>query len=142
MTATTAPPLDPRSVRAPGSGAWRAALAAEWLKFRTVRGWLVGLVLAAGLMVTFTFVVANGHHQGICTGIDVCQPGHPYVPTGPDGRAVADGYQYYAQTLTGDGTLTARVDALTRADRDRSRRPAPTLAHTRPALSAVAKAGC
>ena len=48
MTPTTAPHPDPQPVRAPGSGVWRAAVAAEWTKFRTVRGWLIGLVVAAG----------------------------------------------------------------------------------------------
>jgi len=67
MTATTAPHPDPQPVQTPESRLWPAALAAEWLKFRTVRGWLVGLLVAAGLMLAFTFVVANGHQQGICT---------------------------------------------------------------------------
>jgi ABC-type transport system involved in multi-copper enzyme maturation permease subunit len=141
MTPTTAPHRDPLPVRAPESGVWRAAVAAEWLKFRTVRGWLVGLVVAAGLMVTFTFVVANGHHQDTCTGIGVCEAGHPYVPTGPDGQAVADSYQYYAQTLTGDDTLTARLDALTGLVSTGPADQAPTLANSRPALAAWAKAG-
>ena len=141
MTPTIAPRPDPQPVRSPESGVWRAALAAEWLKFRTVRGWLVGLVVAAGLMVTFTFVVANGHHQGTCTGSGVCQSGHPYVPTGPDGRAVAASYQYYTQTLTGDGTLTARIDAWTGLVSTGPANQAPTLANTRPALAGWAKAG-
>lgn len=141
MTPTTALHPDSRPVRTPDSGVWRAALAAEWLKFRTVRGWLVGLVVAAGLMVTFTFVVANGHHQGTCTDTGVCQSGHPYVPTGPDGQAVADSYQYYAQTLTGDGTLTARLDALSGLVSTGPANQAPTLANTRPSLATWAKAG-
>ena len=43
-------------------------LRAEWTKFRTVRGWLIGLLVAAGLCVAFTFLVANGSHEGGCTG--------------------------------------------------------------------------
>ena len=61
----------------------------------------------------FTFVVANGNHQSFCTGAGVCTAGHPFVPTGPGGEAVADSYQYYAQSLTGDGNLTARISSLT-----------------------------
>ena len=143
MTATTAPHPTPAPVQAAESGLWRATVAAEWVKFRTVRGWLIGLVVAAGLMVTFTFVVANGHHQGTCTdvGAGVCQTGHPYVPTGPGGRAVAASYQYYAQTLTGDGTITARIEALSGLISTAPADRAPTLADTEPGLVAWAKAG-
>jgi ABC-type transport system involved in multi-copper enzyme maturation permease subunit len=141
MTATTAPHPAPQSVQTPESGLWRATAAAEWIKFRTVRGWLVGLLVAAGLMVIFTFVVANGHQQGICTPTGGCQTGHPYVPIGPDGQAVADSYQYYAQTLTGDGTLTARVNALSGLISTGPADQAPTLANSQPALAGWAKAG-
>ena len=69
------------------------------------------------LCVAFTFLVANGKHQGSCTGPSpsqaTCQVGHPFVPTGPDGEAVADSYQFVEQSLTGNGTITARVTSLT-----------------------------
>ena len=70
-------------------------LRAEWTKFRTVRGWLIGLVVAALLCVVFTYLVANGNHTGGCTGSrpgPTARAGHPFVPTGPDGEAVADSY--------------------------------------------------
>jgi ABC-type transport system involved in multi-copper enzyme maturation permease subunit len=63
------------------------------------------------------------------------------VPTGPDGQAVADSYEYYAQGLTGDGTLTARVDALSGLISAGPANEAPTLQHSRPGLVAWAKAG-
>ena len=125
----------------PATGAWRATVRAEWVKFRTVRGWPAGLLLAAFLLVIFTYVVANGHHQDTCTGIGDCQAGHPYVPTGPDGHAVTDSYEYYSRTLTGDGTLTARVTSLTGLVSTGPANRAPSLADTRPGLAGWAKAG-
>ena len=138
------------STRAPGASSGqragrRATLGpasrAEWVKFRTVRGWLLGLVLAALLCVVFTFVVANGTHEGFCTGAGACTTGHPFVPTGPDGGAVADSYQYEAQPLTGNGTVTARISSLTGLIYNGPANRAPTLALARPGLAAWTKAG-
>jgi hypothetical protein len=82
----------------------RAAVHAEWTKFRTVRGWVIGLVFAALMVVLFTFLQANGEHTGYCTSPNPrsCVAGHPYVPTGPSGEAVADTYELLAKRLTGD----------------------------------------
>lgn len=102
---------------------FRAVVRAEWTKFRTVRGWVIGLLVAATLCVTFTFLVANGTHEGDCTGPPPpgagpnspgsnCQAGHPFVPTGPDGEAVADSYYFVDQPLSGDATITAQVTSL------------------------------
>lgn len=145
MSVTSSPARPPANpTRQPAPGAARAsALRAEWVKFRTVRGWLIGLVLAGLLCVVFTFVVANGQHQGICTGTGAgtCTTGHPFVPNGPDGEAVADSYQYYTQPLTGDGALTARIGSLTGLIYTGPANRAPSLAHTQPGLAAWAKAG-
>ena len=142
VTGTRQPAASPGS---PSVGLWRATLGpasrAEWVKFRTVRGWLIGLVLAGLLCVAFTFVVANGNHQSFCTGPGICTAGHPFVPNGPDGEAVADSYQYYAEPLTGDGTLTARISSLTGVISNGPTNQAPTLAHTQPGLAAWTKAG-
>ena len=43
-------------------GSFRAALRSEWTKFRTVRGWMIGLVFAALMVVLFTFLQAHGKH--------------------------------------------------------------------------------
>ena len=129
------------------------ALRSEWTKFRTVRGWLIGLVVAVALCVAFTFLVANGSHEGGCTGPPPpgagpnspgsnCHPGHPFVPTGPDGEAVADSYYFVEQPLTGNGTITAQVRSLTgvtSTQPDERRALASTV--TRPGLAAWAKAG-
>jgi hypothetical protein len=128
------------------------ALRAEWTKFRTVRGWLVSVVFGAALCVGFTFVVANGNHEGGCTGPprpgsgpnspgSNCSVGHPFVPTGPDGQAVADSYEFAEQPLTGNSTITARIRSLSGVISTNRSGIAPSLAHTRPGLPAWAKAG-
>ncbi len=138
MTATTAPPR-PTSKPEPSSFRW--VIWAEWVKFRTVRGWLIGLFVAAVLCVAFTFLVANGNHEASCSPSGVCKAGHPFVPTGPNGEAVADSYQFVDQPLTSDGTLTARVTSLSGLIGNGPANVAPSLAHTRPELEAWAKAG-
>jgi ABC-type transport system involved in multi-copper enzyme maturation permease subunit/regulation of enolase protein 1 (concanavalin A-like superfamily) len=142
MSMTSTPPGPPvASPGPPSSGGGIAVLWSEWVKFRTVRGWLIGLVLAGLLCVVFTFVVANGNHQSFCTGTGNCSAGHPFVPDGPDGEAVADSYQYYARPLTGNGTLTVRISSLTGLIYTGPSNRAPSLARTQPKLAAWTKAG-
>jgi hypothetical protein len=122
-----------------------AALRAEWTKFRTVRGWVVGVVLAAGLLVLFAYLTANGMHSGTCTagpgGAPVCGSGHPYVPTGPGGEAVADSYYLVSRRLSGDGTVTVRVTGLSGVTASGPANAAPALARTRPGIAGWSKAG-
>jgi ABC-type transport system involved in multi-copper enzyme maturation permease subunit len=125
------------------SGELRAALRAEWTKFRTVRGWMIGSVFAALMVVLFTFLQANGKHTGYCTtpNPSSCVAGHQYVPTGPSGEAVADTYELVAKRLTGDGTITARITSLVGRVWAGPANEAPSLADTRPGLTSWAKAG-
>ncbi|MBR7836065.1 hypothetical protein KDL01_22505 [Actinospica durhamensis] len=116
-------------------------LRSEWVKFRTVRGWLIGLALAAVLCATFTFLVANGNNSNF----------QPHVPTGQGGEAVADTYYVLDQPLTGDGTVTARITSLTgvistapsneAASQANPGDAASGFANTRPGLAGWAKAG-
>jgi ABC-type transport system involved in multi-copper enzyme maturation permease subunit len=122
---------------------FRATLRAEWTKFRTVRGWMIGLVFAALMVVLFTFLQANGKHTGYCTtpNPSSCVAGHPYVPTGPGGEAVADTYELVAKPLNGDGTITARITSLVGRIWAGPANEAPSLADTRSGLASWAKAG-
>jgi ABC-type transport system involved in multi-copper enzyme maturation permease subunit len=94
-----------------------SAVRAEWVKFRSVRGWLIGMVVA-GLLVVFVgvFLAANGTIG--------CQNGPnspnltgkaclPPVPIGPGGEAVTDSFYFARQPLTGNGSITIRVTSLT-----------------------------
>jgi ABC-type transport system involved in multi-copper enzyme maturation permease subunit len=124
-------------------GGFHAALRAEWTKFRTVRGWMIGLVFAAMMVVLFTFLQAHGKNASFCTtpNPSSCVAGHPYVPTGPGGEAVADAYELVAKRLTGDGTVTARISSLAGRIWAGPANQAPSLADTRPGLTSWAKAG-
>jgi hypothetical protein len=139
MTPTSVPS---RPAVAPGHGALRAVVWAEWVKFRTARGWLVGLVIAVLVCVVFTYLVANGTHSGTCAGTGTnCQSGHPFVPTGPDGEAVADSYEYLTKPLTGNGSITVQVASLRGLVSTNPVNVAPSLSATRPGLAGWAKAG-
>ena len=138
MTATRAVPHAADGVAPGGFG---SALRAEWVKFRTVRGWSVALLTSIALCVVFTYLVANGNHAGTCTGAGACTSGHPFVPTGPAGAAVADSYEFRYRRLTGDGTLTVRLASLTGLISTRPPDMAPSITATRPGLATWAKAG-
>ena len=118
---------------------------AEWTKFRTVRGWSIGFVVAVLLVVLFTYLVSNGTTQGICRGESpssmICSDGHPFVPIGPGGEAVADAYYFVNQPLAGDGTITARITSLTGEISTNPGNVASSLSNTRPGLADWAKAG-
>jgi ABC-type transport system involved in multi-copper enzyme maturation permease subunit len=79
-------------------------LRAEFTKFRTVRAWMIALCAAAIVFVLLSFLSAFESRAPV-----------PAVPTGPGGEAVSDTYMFVHQTLAGDGTLTARVTALSGA---------------------------
>ncbi len=88
-------------------------LRAEWTKFRTVRGWVIGMIVAA--LVTPGIALLD-HSE--CGG--QASPGGPVVvgqgcaaPIGPGGEAVSDSFYFVHRPLTASGSITARVTALT-----------------------------
>ena len=81
---------------------------AEWVKFRSVRGWVIAVVGAAVAIVGFGLA---GGDQGTCYGNSCAQL------TGPGGEAVSDSFYFVHQALTGNGTITVRVTSLTSAVR-------------------------
>ena len=99
---------------------------AEWVKFRSVRGWVVAVLVAAAAIAGFA--VAGGN-QGSCYGNSCAQL------TGPGGEAVSDSFYFVHQALTGNGTITARVTSLTSAV------PLPRGSGTRRVTVPWAKAG-
>jgi ABC-type transport system involved in multi-copper enzyme maturation permease subunit len=120
-------------------------LHAEWTKLRTVRSWMVAAVLAALVMVLFSWFVANGNHASVCSGPPpgTCH-GQPALPVGPGGEAVADSYYFVHQPLAGNGSITVRVTSLTglvSTGGNAVRAGSDPLATTRPDLAPWAKAG-
>jgi ABC-type transport system involved in multi-copper enzyme maturation permease subunit/regulation of enolase protein 1 (concanavalin A-like superfamily) len=85
---------------------------AEWTKFRTVRGWLVGLVAAAFVLIAVGLISAEGSRMKA-----VGPGGGPrQVLTGPGGEQVQDDFTFMHRTLDGDGSLTVHVGPLAGGD--------------------------
>lgn len=111
-----------RSEVPPGRDGFPELVRAEWTKFRTVRGWVIGAVIAGLLIVLFGYLATFRHESGsICPGTTPgptpsrsCQtPARPQVPTGPGGEAVTDTYFFVHRSLRGDGSITVRIGELT-----------------------------
>jgi ABC-type transport system involved in multi-copper enzyme maturation permease subunit len=120
-------------------------LRAEWTKLRTVRGWLIGLAVAAILGTLLSIVSANGSHSGTCIGSApthiVCSAGHPSVPVGPGGQIVADTYELVQRSLVGNGAISARVNSLVGSIAEENMNRASPNAPESPGLAGWAKAG-
>jgi hypothetical protein len=91
------------------------ALRAEWTKFRTVRGWVTGMIVAVLATVGLGYLASSG---STCS---TAAPGDPQghactAPLGPGGGPVTDSFYFAHRTLTGDGSLTVRVTSLAGAD--------------------------
>lgn len=84
------------------SSSFLRSLHAEWTKFRTVRGWVIGMV-AAALMVVLVALLA---------GFSSDQRGEPAVPVGPGGEPVTDSFYFVHRPLTENGGITVAVSAL------------------------------
>ena len=92
-------------------------LRAEWVKFRTVRGWVIAMVIAV-LITVFLGIFAAGHVNIGCqngpngpllTG-KACTPKYAI---GPGGEAVSDSYYFVGEPLAGNGSISVRVTSLT-----------------------------
>ena len=126
-------------------GGFGAAVRAEWTKFRSVRGWVIGMILAALLTIFVGVFAAANVNIGCGTSGRSQQSGKaclPYVPHGPGGEVVTDSFSFVRQPLTGNGSITARVAALTGEHANLSAGPAQVgNGNTVPGLTAWAKAG-
>jgi ABC-type transport system involved in multi-copper enzyme maturation permease subunit len=77
-----------------------AVISAEWTKYRTVRGWVIGLLIA---ILAILGIGLLGHESGDGSSL----------PLGPGGEAVNDTFYFAHQPLAENGTLTVRVTSLT-----------------------------
>ena len=102
-----------RSGERAGRDGFAQLLYAEWTKFRTVRGWVIGMA-AAALMVVLVALLA---------GISSVRHGGSAVPTGPGGEPVTDSFYFVHRPLAGNGSITVSVSAL-RANSPRDPQPA------------------
>jgi ABC-type transport system involved in multi-copper enzyme maturation permease subunit len=146
MTTSTITPY--RSSQQVGRDGFAQLLRAEWTKFRTVRGWVVGMAVAA--LVTLglgLFSASASHSDSACIGPAgrACSS-KPTVVVGPDGEAVNDSFYFVHQPLAGSGSITVRMTSLTgvipplkaRAPAGQGQGP---LAGGRPGLQPWTKAG-
>jgi ABC-type transport system involved in multi-copper enzyme maturation permease subunit len=109
-------------------------LRAEWIKFRTVRGWLIATIAALLLTLLLGLFTAINSQEGCVGG-----PCHYVIPTGPGGEAVTDTYYFVHRPLAADGSITVRVTSLTGVIESGLTPQGP--ARTTPGLQAWAKAG-
>jgi ABC-type transport system involved in multi-copper enzyme maturation permease subunit len=87
-------------------GGFGQVLHAEWTKFRTVRGWVIGVIVAPLVTVGLGYLVSSG--------ITCSQGPHPCsAPAGPGGESVTDSFYFVHQALRGNGSITVRVTSLT-----------------------------
>ena len=115
MTAQAAAPSRPdtgagRDGAGSGLDGLTSLVRAEWTKFRTVRGWVIGMIVAALVTVLIGYVTAAGSHTGCGPSGGPC---HFINPVGPDGEAVTDSLYFVRRPLAGNGSITARVTSLT-----------------------------
>ena len=116
MTATVSP--ERSGATADDKDSFWRLVHAEWTKFRTVRGWVIAMVVAAALTAAVGLYAASGPQTG-------CQPVGPHGPigppaactpsnpVGPSGETVSDSYYLVHQALRGNGSITVRVTSLT-----------------------------
>jgi ABC-type transport system involved in multi-copper enzyme maturation permease subunit len=89
-----------------GRAGFGQVLHAEWTKFRTVRGWVIGMIIAPLVTVGLGQLASSGF---VCSqGNRACS-----APRGPGGVPVTDSFYFVHQPLAGDGSITVRVTALT-----------------------------
>jgi hypothetical protein len=110
-----------RSPASPSRDSFARALRAEWTKFRTVRGWVIGALVAA-LVMAGVGLLASGGGRTACQAVGVGTNGQgtgsgsscmPTFTLGPDGEPVSDSFYFVRQPLAGDGSITVRVTSLT-----------------------------
>jgi ABC-type transport system involved in multi-copper enzyme maturation permease subunit len=116
MTAGTVTPYRPGQQT--GRDGFAQLLRAEWTKFRTVRGWLIGLLVALLVMLGLGLFGAGGSSSscqstsgGPTRSDQGCSTVNP--PVGPGGEAVSDSFYLVRQPLSGNGSITVRVTSLT-----------------------------
>jgi ABC-type transport system involved in multi-copper enzyme maturation permease subunit len=98
-------------------------LHAEWTKFCTVRGWIIGMIVAVLVTAGIGLLVAKASANVLCssqTGSGQHGPvqhgtacGQPIYTRGPGGTLVQDEFYFVRQPLAGNGSITARVASLT-----------------------------
>ena len=92
-------------------------LHAELTKFRTVRGWVIGMIVAVLVMAGIGIFVAAGGASPSCQTVSATGQsggcGGPTLTLAPGGEPVTSNFYFVRQPLAGNGSLTVRVTSLT-----------------------------
>jgi ABC-type transport system involved in multi-copper enzyme maturation permease subunit len=114
----TTPTITPyRSDTPQGRDGFAQLVRAEWTKLRTVRGWIIGAIIAA--LVTMGlgwFAAFGGSSSCSSTSGGPARSGRACAPQfteGPGGEPVTDNFYFVRQPLAGNGSITVRVTSLT-----------------------------
>jgi ABC-type transport system involved in multi-copper enzyme maturation permease subunit len=102
-----------RSELGSGRDGFGQLLRAEWTKFRTVRGWVIGTLVGTLLIVGLAALTGANSECGIQPDPNGPSLACPAPPTGPGGGWVSDSFYFVRQPLAGNGSLTVRVTSLT-----------------------------
>jgi ABC-type multidrug transport system permease subunit len=91
-------------------------LHAEWTKLRTVRGWVIGMIIAIVVTAGLGVLIAKSTGGGCEAGNGRTQHAVACRPTyavGPGGVLVRDQFYFVRQPLAGNGSIAVRVTSLT-----------------------------
>jgi ABC-type transport system involved in multi-copper enzyme maturation permease subunit len=104
-----------------GRDGFTQLLRAEWTKFRTVRGWVIGMIVVVLVTAGLGLLAAAGTSSS-CQSTSGSSAGptrtgsacaRPTFPVGPGGVPVDDSFYFVRQPLTGNGSITVQVTSLT-----------------------------
>jgi ABC-type transport system involved in multi-copper enzyme maturation permease subunit len=102
-----------RSELRTGRDGFAQLLRAEWTKFRTVRGWVIGMIAALLVIVGIGALTGANSECGIQNSPNGPSLACPPPATGPSGEWVTDSFYFVRQPLAGNGSITVRVTSLT-----------------------------
>ena len=129
-----------RSAAPPARAGFAHLLHAEWTKFRTVRGWVIAVIVAVLVTVLLGLFQGSHSHVAPCTTGPNGPACHYVIPAGPGGESVTDTFYFVHRPLAGDGTITVRVTSLTEvAESSQTLNGRPV--STKPAVVPWSKAG-
>jgi ABC-type transport system involved in multi-copper enzyme maturation permease subunit len=102
-----------RSPLAFGNDGFARLVRAEWTKFRSVRGWAIGLLVGVLLIVGLGALTGANSVCSIATPQNPNGVACPAPPTGPGGEWVSDAFYFVHQPLGTSGSITVRMTSLT-----------------------------
>ena len=109
----TPAPTPHRSSTPAGRAGFLQLLRAEWTKFRTVRGWVIGTFALVLAMVLVSLLAASGSKMSVKAAPGQATTHGSAITLGPDGEPVNDTFHFVHRSLQGDGSITVRISSLT-----------------------------